>query len=208
MSRDAQPRGHPVVDLPDPCLVLLVGPAGAGKSTFASRHFARDEIVSSDELREAITGDASDQTRNRAVFGALARRVARRLAAGRTAVVDATNLERSARRPLLAVAALHGMPAVAIVLDVGLGEAVGRDRRRPARTVGPDVIARHIEQLGWLLATGHLDDEGFAAVHRLRGVEAVDTAAVRRREGYGADGDGPEGDAGHDTGPATVPRVR
>jgi protein phosphatase len=205
MSPQGTPEDRPVVDLPDPCLVLLVGPAGAGKSTFAHRHFGPDEIVSSDELREAIAGDAADQTRNRAVFGALARAVARRLAAGGTVVVDATNLERSARRPLLAQATLHDIPAVAIVLEVRLADAVDRDRHRRGRTVGPDVVARHHEQLGWLLASGHLDDEGFAAVHRLRGIEAVDAAVVRRTRGDGANVEGTDHDPGPGAGPTDVP---
>ncbi len=174
------PAPPPGIDLPEPCLVLLIGPAGSGKSSFAARHFEPDEIVSSDELREAIAGDAADQTRNRAVFGAAHRAVAHRLARGLTTVVDATNLERSARRPLLGLAVYHGLPAIAIVFDVGPAEAIARDRRRRGRTVGPDVIARQDERLRWLLASGRLADEDLAAVHRLAGVDAVDRAVVRR----------------------------
>jgi protein phosphatase len=174
------PAPAPGIALPEPCLVLLIGPAGAGKSSFAARNFEPDEIVSSDELREAIAGDAADQSRNRAVFGAAHRAVARRLVRGLTTVVDATNLERSARRPLLGLAAHHGSPAVAIVFDVEPTAAIDRDRRRRGRTVGPDVVARHVEALRWLLASGHLAEEGFKAVHRLVGTEAIDRAIVRR----------------------------
>ena len=31
--------------LPVPCLVVLVGPSSAGKSTWAARHFAADDVV-------------------------------------------------------------------------------------------------------------------------------------------------------------------
>ena len=42
-------------------LVVLIGAAGAGKSTLAARLFAPDEIVSSDALRAVISGDEADQ---------------------------------------------------------------------------------------------------------------------------------------------------
>ena len=37
--------------LPSPCLVVLVGPAGSGKSTWAAAHFPADQVVSTDRLR-------------------------------------------------------------------------------------------------------------------------------------------------------------
>ncbi|HYM84788.1 MAG TPA: AAA family ATPase, partial [Candidatus Dormibacteraeota bacterium] len=106
----------PTIVVPDPALVLLVGAAGAGKSTFAARRFAPDEVLSSDALREALTGDASDQSRNRLVFALLHREAERRMADGLLTVVDATNVEWHARRPLLAIAMRTGRPAVAVIL--------------------------------------------------------------------------------------------
>ena len=114
------------------------------------------------------------------MFGALDRAVARRLSAGRTVVVDATNLERHARRPLLALATYDGIPAAAIVFEIERAEAIARDRRRHGRTVGEDVIVRQHERLAWLLASGQLEDEGFVVIHRLAGVEAIDRARIVR----------------------------
>jgi len=73
----------PGLEIPDPALVLLVGPAGSGKTTFAAREFAPDEVVPSDELRGLIGRDEADQTVSRAAFAVLHRIVERRLAAGR-----------------------------------------------------------------------------------------------------------------------------
>ena len=44
------------IELPEPCLVVLVGAAGAGKSTLAARLFAPDLVLSSDGIRPVSTG--------------------------------------------------------------------------------------------------------------------------------------------------------
>src|SRR5262249_59055109 len=51
--------GDDAVVLPAPCLVVLAGPAGAGKSTWAAAHFAAEQVVSSDRLR-ATVGEGED----------------------------------------------------------------------------------------------------------------------------------------------------
>ena len=90
-----------VVEVPVPGVVVLVGGAGAGKSTLAAATFATDEILSSDDLRAAVRGDPTDQSATRVAFGILHRDLIRRLAAGRLVVVDATNLTESARAAVL-----------------------------------------------------------------------------------------------------------
>jgi protein phosphatase len=171
---------RPTLSLPEPCLVLLVGAAGSGKSTFAARHFTADEILSSDAYREAIAGDPSDQSRNRVVFEALHRDVEHRLVEGRTTLVDATNVERNARRALLRLATHADRPAVAIVLDVPLAVAQDRNARRGDRTVPSDVVARQQARLERTIGSGTLEREGFSAVHVLRGPAAIDAARVVR----------------------------
>jgi len=102
----------------DPSLIVLVGAAGSGKSTFAARHFAPAEILSSDAYRALIAGDETDQRATKPAFGRLHRELGQRLAAGQLSVVDATNIEPAARRALVTRAAGASLPATAVVLDL------------------------------------------------------------------------------------------
>ena len=65
------------IEIPVPGLVVLIGAAGAGKSTLAVRLFAPADVLSSDDLRAAVSGDAADQRATRTAFGILHREVRR-----------------------------------------------------------------------------------------------------------------------------------
>jgi protein phosphatase len=169
------------IQIPDPSLVVLVGAAGSGKTTFAARHFSDGEILSSDAFRERLSGDAADQRRTRTVFSILHREAARRLAAGRLVVVDATNVERHARRGLVARARSAGLPAIAIVLDLPPDLVHAQNAGRAGRVVPPAVVDRHLERLREALAPTGLAIEGFAAIHVLHSAGDVDAAVVELR---------------------------
>lgn len=158
----------------------MVGAAGAGKTTFAARHFDAAEILSSDRFREVLSGDAADQRRTRTAFSILHREVTRRLAAGRLAVVDATNVEAHARRALVARARSAGVPAIAIVLALPPGVVHARNAARSRRVVPATVVERHLERLTAALGEEGMAGEGFAAVHILRSVAEADAVVIER----------------------------
>lgn len=170
----------PAIEIPEPALVLLVGPAGAGKTTFAARHFDPSEVVSSDAIRERLTGDETDQSANRATFAVVHRLVEGRLRDRRTVVVDATNVTRGARRALLSRAARAAVPAVAIVFDLPQAAVQERNARRPGRAVDPEVVADQWRRLARTLAAGGLGGEGFAVVHRLTSPGIIERARIVR----------------------------
>jgi protein phosphatase len=167
----------PILRLPEPSLVVLVGAAGAGKSTLAARLFPPDAILSSDALRARISGDEADQRATRTAFAILDRQLDARLAAGRTTVVDATSVTPFARRGLLRRAAAHGVPAIALVLDLEPALVLARNAKRPGRVVPEPAVRRQLAELAASLRDG-LEVEGFTAVHVVRTAASLDALSV------------------------------
>ncbi len=154
--------------LPDPSLVVLVGAAGSGKSTLARRLFAPEEILSSDALRAAVSGNEADQRASAAAFRILHTTLARRLADDAMTVVDATNTKAEHRRPLLERSRAAGVPAVALVLDLRPEIIHAQNTRRTARVVDPAVVERHLAAIRHTIDRGQLPTEGFDHVVLLR----------------------------------------
>lgn len=166
--------------LPDPSLVVLVGAAGAGKSTFAARHFAPDEVLSSDALRGVISGDPTDQRATAPAFRALHRALRGRLARGLLTVVDATSVQAKDRRGLLDAAAAAGVPAFAIVLDLPADLVLARNRSRGRLAVPEAAVLRQLGRLQASLRAPGLVAEGFAGILVLHDPVAVERLAIRR----------------------------
>lgn len=166
------------IAVPDPCLVVLSGPAGCGKSTFARRHFDVHEVLSSDEFRALVAGDPGDQAASSAAFSLLRHALDERMKRRRLTVVDATTLTRRDRRRLLGVARRHDVPAIAVVFALPLAVCQRRAEARPDRRVGPHVIERQHETLHRHL--GDIEQEGFAQVVVLTGEDEADALEVQR----------------------------
>ncbi len=163
------------VAIPADALVVLVGIAASGKSTFAARHFASTQVLSSDAMRALIADDPADQRATDDAFDLLHRLLAMRLRRGRLTVVDATNVEEWARRELIVEARRHRRPCVAIVLDVPIAVALARNAARPSPRPPPAALQRQAKRLRDSIPT--LVHEGFE-VHHLRSVEAIDAVRV------------------------------
>jgi polynucleotide kinase-phosphatase len=168
--------------LPKMSLVVLIGASGSGKSTFARRHFGEYEVLSSDTFRGMVSNDETDQAATSAAFAALQFVAGKRLEAGLLTVVDATSVQPSARRELVALARRHDVLPVAIVFDLPESLCVARNAERTAagsaRGVAPGVVKRQSDQLRRSLR--NLGREGFRRVHTLRSEEQVDAATIVR----------------------------
>jgi protein phosphatase len=166
------------IGLPELSLVLLVGPSGSGKSSFARKHFLPTEVVSSDICRALVSDDENDQTATGDAFDLLHEIVRKRLARGRLTVVDATNVQPEARKSLIALAREYHVLAEAIVFDLHERVCQDRNKLRPDRQFGPHVIHNQSQQLRRSLRG--LEREGIRHVFKLTSVDEVDAVTIER----------------------------
>ena len=167
------------ITVPEPSLILLVGPSGSGKSFFARKHFLDTEIISSDRCRALVSDDENDQAATKEAFEVLHLIADKRLAAGRLTVIDATNVQPDARRPLIDLARRHHIMAVAIVLDLPRDLCLERNLTRPERRLDKRIIWAQADSLRRSL--DNLNQEGLSQVTVLSTPEAVDAVQIERQ---------------------------
>src|SRR5512140_3604613 len=90
--------------IPELSFVVLIGASGSGKSTFARKHFKPTEILSSDVCRGLVSDDENNQDATNDAFDVLHSIARKRLARGLLTVIDATNVQEDARKPIVALA--------------------------------------------------------------------------------------------------------
>ncbi|MCB9569278.1 MAG: polynucleotide kinase-phosphatase [Myxococcales bacterium] len=174
-----KPTPGRVIEVPELCLVVLVGVSGSGKSTFARRFFSETEIVSSDRCRALVSDDENDQSATVDAFALVRFLAGKRLARGKLTVIDATSVRPEDRRELVELARQHECLAVAIVLDVPAQVAIDRNAARTDRKLGAWVVNQQRRALrGGLRA---IRREGFSRVTILDSEAAIDAASVVRR---------------------------
>jgi predicted kinase len=122
-------------------LILTIGLPGSGKSTWA-RAQEGFVIVERDQIREELTGDAQDHTREPAVTRLADQRVRDALMAGTSVIVADTNLRGRYRNGWQHIAVECGAEYEEVsFLDVSVETCIERDALR-ARPVGEEVIRK------------------------------------------------------------------
>jgi predicted kinase len=171
------------ITIPRNTLVVLCGPAGCGKSTFAARHFRPTQVVSSDNCRAMVSDDPANQGVSHHAFDLMHFIIEKRLGLGRLTVADATNLKRDERRWMIRAARYFRFRSAALVFDISLETCLARNARR-SRVVPEGALRSQYETLQATLNT--VSREGFDYVFVLD-EEAQERAEVeveaRRRSG-------------------------
>jgi predicted kinase len=153
-------------------LIVLIGPPGAGKSSFAAELVRRGSIeagavISSDAIASELFG-VSDPRHDPVTFGERDRRLLARLSRGQVALADSTNVRPAARRRLLELAHRARVPATALRFPRALATLLAQDAAR----------GRHVANIAWYhnlmrrtCAPSALHAEGFAWVFDVPGAE-------------------------------------
>lgn len=110
-------------------MVILVGLQGAGKSTFYRTHFAASHALVSKDL---FPNNYRPARRQRQL-------IEEALKAGKSVVVDNTNVTRELRADLIAQAREHGARVVGYYFHSDLEECLERNRQRQGKARIPDV---------------------------------------------------------------------
>lgn len=149
-----------------PCLIVLVGPPGSGKTTWARRNGRGAVHVSQDGLIDAITPGGFDHAYRpiyREAEDALARAA---LEAGHTVIVDRTNRTRAHRKRWLEIARKASRPAAAVIMTTS--EELCRERnakRGPSSRLSEERMERMLAAFEPLRS-----GEGFVSIHLEKGV--------------------------------------
>jgi predicted kinase len=159
----------------------LIGPSSAGKSTWATDHFAPNEVVSSDSLRAVVGIDQDDQQAGAAAFDLLNGIVTERLSRKLTTVIDTTGLNAGNRRRWVAQTHDAGLSCHAILFDTAAELCEQRDAEwaRPS----PEGVLRK-QLAGFRAAAIEVETEDFDGVHIRQPVAVVtpEVAAIPPEE--------------------------
>ncbi len=147
-----------------PVMRVLIGAPGSGKTTWCANH-ERDTlgvVLSTDDARLMLSGDASDQSVSAAAFDWVHQQASAALAAGRAVTIDATGASRRDRARWVRLAAEQNATPVAVVFRVRYGVCTARNRARP-RQVPDKVLWDMWRRISALTPQGLLR-EGFADI--------------------------------------------
>ena len=87
-----------------PRLIMLVGLPASGKNTYANELKSKHSdwiICGSDEVRQELYNDSTNQTNHAEVFRVLHKKIKNNLSNGKTVIYDATNINSKQRRAFL-----------------------------------------------------------------------------------------------------------
>lgn len=144
-------------------LIVLVGPSGVGKTTYATKHWPGTWRLNLDSYRAMATDTEADQSATPVAVQVQTLLLDARLSRRLTTVVDNTDLMPHVRADLLARARYWQRQAAAILFTADLD--LCRERNAGRARIVPDHVL--VEQHRLLPSAAQLIGEGFAHVQEV-----------------------------------------
>ena len=172
-------------------LVVLVGAPASGKTSFVRalierRQIDAEAVVSSDEIRAQLFGSSPAETESdaadAAIFAERDRRIAARLATGRTAVAESTNVTPQARLRLITLATRFNAPVTVLRFDPDVTELLRQYTERGRTDLTTAQVRAYAAVMAQDAGADQLRSEGATTVHdvpgRRQGSTPVQAAAL------------------------------
>ena len=167
-----------IIEIPELCLVAMIGGTSSGKTTFANKNFKPTEVLSSDAFRAMVSDDENDQSVSSDAFELLFHAADKRLTNKKLTVIDATNVKSSARKQVLDLAKRQNVHAVAVVLNLPLDTLLKRNAKRCDRSCPERVVMSHYNDLK--RSVRNLKKEGFRFVYEINSEEQASKIEIVR----------------------------
>ncbi len=168
------------IEIPEFCLVALIGASSSGKTQFALKHFKPTEVLSSDFFRGMVSDDENDQSASGEAFDLLYYAANKRLNNMKLTVIDATNIQQTARKQVIDLAREQNVHAAAIVLNLPEALLQERNKSRPERNYPERVIHKHCFELRRSLK--NFRREGFRFVYVIDSLEQLENTVIVREK--------------------------
>jgi predicted kinase len=127
-------------------ITILIGISGSGKSTWVSKNAKSATYINADTIREELTGDPSDQTKNKEVFQEVFKRFKTACTKNKDIAVDNTSLTFDNRKSFYDLIPPDKFEIVLVYFKPNLEKALKQNKMRE-RQVPEDVIKKQLIRL-------------------------------------------------------------
>lgn len=159
-----------------PILYIMIGLSGSGKSSIAKEIAKTSEntiIVSSDAIREELTGKVEDQTKNEEVFKIFHERIRKGLENKYNVIADATNITMKSRRAVLENARKLEVYKIAYVIPKPFKQCK-KDNLNREHPVPEDVLEKQIRRFQIPFVQEGFDECILHKFHKIGRLNAID----------------------------------